>query len=107
MSRRRTPQRTTDDLAFPIRVKLRMPSTDLGHVLTDILLWLSAEAGPGEYAHHHSQTLGGDAMALYFRRSEDLVRFLEAFPLLELADGTTSRAYTSPLFPLGRPKGAG
>lgn len=35
-------------------------------------------------------------------RVADLVRFLEAFSMLDLADGTTSPAYTSPQFPRGR-----
>jgi hypothetical protein len=74
----------------------------LGTVLAEVELWLAAEVFPGEYAHHHSQTLGGDATVFYFRRISDAARFLEAFPMLELADGTTSPAYTSPLFPRGR-----
>ena len=102
MSRRSTPQRDIDDRAVPIRVKVRVPPTGLGAVLTDLELWLAAEVFPGEYAHHHSQTLGGDAMAFYFRRIKDAGRFLEAFPQLEMADGTTSPGYTSPLFPRGR-----
>ena len=102
MSRRTRPQAQTDDLAFPIRVKLAVPPTGLGNLLTDLLLWLAAEVGPGNYAQHSGQTLGGNAVSVYFRRPEDLVRFLDAFPGLELADGTTSWAYTSPLFPRGR-----
>lgn len=102
MSRRSTPQRTIDDAAFPIRLKLRVPPHGLGRVLTDMHLWLAAEVGPGDYAQHSSATLGGDAVAIHFRRIGDASRFLEAFPLLDLANGTTSRAYTSPLFPKGR-----
>ena len=37
---------------------------------------------------------------MYFRRAEDLVRFLEAFSHVELADATTFRAYSSPLKPI-------
>src|SRR4028118_307639 len=101
MSRRSPPQRDIDDRAFPIRVKVRVPPTGLGTLLADLELWLAAEVFPGEYAHHHSQTLGGEAMAFYFRRIEDAFRFIDAFPHLELADSTTSPAYTSPLFPKG------
>ena len=103
MNRRSTPQRTIDDMAFPIRLKVRVPSNGLGSLLTDVHLWLTSEVGPGNFAHHSGGALGGGVTALYFRRPEDLVRFLDAFPMLELADGTTSRAYTSPLFPNGRP----
>ena len=102
MPRRSPRQSDLDDTAFPIRVKLRVPTTGLGNTLTDLLLWLSAEVGPGDYAQHPAATLGGEAMAVHFRRAEDLMRFLEAFPMLDLADGITSRVYTSPLFPRGR-----
>ena len=105
MSRRSPPQRTSNDAAVPIRLKVRVLSSDLGNGLTDKHLWLTSEVGPGDFAHHSGRTLGGEATALYFRRAEDLVRFLEAFPILELADGTTSQAYTSPLFPRGRSSG--
>ena len=97
-------QSKLDDTAFPIRVKLRAPSAGVGNLLTDMLLWLSDEVGPGDYAQHPAETLGGDAVAIHFRRIGDAVSFLEAFPMLGLADGTTSRASTSPLFPSGRPK---
>ena len=103
MSLRSTPQRTTDDAAFPIRLKVRVPPSGSGFLLTDMHLWLTSEVGPGSFAHHSGGTLGGGVTALYFRRAEDLVRLLEAFPILAPADSTTSRAYTSPLFPSGRP----
>lgn len=102
MTRRSTPQREIDDKAFPIRVKVRIPPEGLGTTLTEALLWLSSEVGPGEWAQHPSATLGGEATAFHFRLIGDAARFLAAFPMLELADGTTSRAYTSPLFPRGR-----
>jgi len=99
MSRRSPRQSVTDDLAFPIRLKLVVPPLGFGNDLNTMLRWLKAEVGPGNYAQHSGQTLGGDAISVHFRRPEDLVRFLEAFPFLELADATTSRAYTSPLRP--------
>jgi hypothetical protein len=102
MTRRSTPQCQIDELAFPIRAKFRVPRTGLGTLLSDAPGWLKSEVGPGNYAQHSAETLGGDAMAVHFRRASDLARFLEAFPLLELADGTTSPAYTSPMQPLPR-----
>jgi hypothetical protein len=102
MSHRSTAQRGIDDRAFPLRVKLRIPPNGLGNLLTDALAWLRVEVGRGDFVQHGAETLGGDATAIYFRRPGDLTRFLEAFPTLELADGTTSRGYTSPLFPRGR-----
>ena len=101
---RSTPQRDIDDDAFPIRVKVRVPSTGLGTMLTDMLLWLSTEVGPGDYAQHPVRSYGGGATAIYFRRIGDAARFIDAFPQLKLADGTMSPGYTSPLFPFGREK---
>lgn len=49
MSRRSTPQRTIDDTAVPIRLKVRMPSNGLGSLLTDLHLWLTSEVGPGNF----------------------------------------------------------
>ncbi len=95
-------QAQIDDLAFPIRVKLAVPGTGLGNVLSDMARWLAAELGPGEYAEWSGQTLGGNADVIHFRRVEDADRFLQAFPGLELADGTRSRAYSSPML---RPRG--
>ena len=83
-------------------MKLRVPPQGFGSTLTDMLRWLGQEVGTGDYAQHPGQTLGGDAWAVHCRRPGDLVRFLEAFPALELADGTTSRAYRSPALPFGR-----
>lgn len=80
-----------------------MPSNGLGSLLTNMHLWLTSEVGPGNFAYHFGRALEGGDTALYFRRPEDLVRFLDAFQMLEMADSTTSRAYTSPLFPNGQP----
>jgi hypothetical protein len=41
-------------------------------------------------------------MTLHFRSVEHAQRFVDAFPELELADGTKERWYTSPEFPHGR-----
>ncbi len=67
--------------------------------------WLREQVEPGDWAQHPGQTLGGDAVAFYVRRVGDADRFLGAFPLLHLADGTMSRACTSLLFPFGRGNG--
>ncbi len=99
MSRRSPRQSRIDDRAFSIRVKIAVPLNGLGHVLDDMFAWLQREGGPGNHAQHATEALGGNATALYVRRPKDLVRFLQAFPLLELADGTASPAYTSPTHP--------
>ncbi len=102
MTRRSPRQRDIDDQAFPIRVKVAVPRSGFGNELNCMYAWLRDQVGRGDWAQHPGRTLGGEAMAFYFRRVADADRFLEAFPLLELADGTMSRAYTSPLFPFGR-----
>ena len=86
MTRRSARQADTDDLAFPIRVKLRVPTTGLGNVLTDLLMWLSAEVGPGNFAQHPGPTLGGEAVAIHFRRISDAARFLDAKVVLLTQD---------------------
>lgn len=102
MTHRRSRQAEIDDLAFPIRVKLWVPLGGMGKDLTRALDWLNAKVRPGEYAHHPGRSLAADAAAFHFRRLEDAERFLGAFPGFALADGTTSRAYRSPLLPRGR-----
>lgn len=96
MPRRSMPQHVLDDAAFPIRVKLRVPDLGLGTVLIEMLRWLRSEVGENNFAYHDAETLEGEALALHFRRFQDLAAFLRAFPKLDIADTTTSRAYTSP-----------
>lgn len=104
MTRRSTSQRTIDNGAFPILVLIHVPGNGLGRLMDDIHSWCRDNLPPGDFAHHSggSFAFGGDATAWYFRRVEDAAAFLAANPLVELADGSASRAYTSPAFPLGR-----
>lgn len=95
MPRRSIPQPVLDDAAFPIRVKLRVPDLGLGKVLVEMLRWLRTEVGECNFAYHDTETLEGEALALYFRRIQDAAALLSAFPKLETADTTTSRAYSS------------
>ena len=74
-------------------VEAALPHGTVGNVLTDILLWVSGEVRPGEYGQKSGQTLAGSALAVHSGRIEDASWFLEAFPTLELADGTASRGY--------------
>jgi hypothetical protein len=101
MSRYGRRQRALDEMAFPIRVKVAIPPGGLGRTIDELHRWLREEVGSTEYATHSGHGLGVDALCLYLRRPEDLARFLVAFPLLELADGTRLRDYTSPLWPGG------
>jgi hypothetical protein len=96
MVRRSTPQKKVDDRAFPIRVKFRVPELGFGGLYDRFHAWLRDEIGTGFYAFHGADAVGRDAMALYFVDLADAVRFVEAFPEIEIADGTASSSYYSP-----------
>ncbi len=96
MVRRYTPIAKTNDAAFPVRVKLRIPQCGLGVRLDDAHRWLSCEVGTGNYAVHPAPSVGGNAMAVRFLNLEGARHFLAGFPDLKLADGTLSPAYSSP-----------
>ena len=101
MSRRTAPQHKADDIAFPVRVKVRVPECGFGTLLAQIYTWLDREIGRGEYAHHSATAIGMDATAFYFRNPEAAAQFVSAFDL-KLADGTGGLTYSSPAFPFGR-----
>ena len=88
-------QSKTDDLAFPVRVKLAVPPGGLGPKLTAIGAWLQERAGKGNYAVHSAPGLAGDTMAVHFREVDTARAFVAAFPEVKLADGTLSGAYYS------------
>ena len=99
MTRRTRSQAKTDDLYFPIRVKLAIPHHDkamwwgLNQRLT---MWI-AELGRLRCVQHSGGwCLQGQAMALYFRTLDDAQACIAAFPELELADGVGSVTYSSP-----------
>ncbi len=102
MVQRSPRQKDVDDRAFPIRVKVKVPPNGLGTEMSRIMAWLRDEIGWHECAQHPAPSIGGNAIGFHFRCIEDAVRFLDGFPLLQLADHSTSRAYTSPLLPRGR-----
>lgn len=102
MVRRNAPQSKTDDLAFPIRVKIARPPEVLWLSLGELRAWLTTELGNSRHAWHSTHWVGGQAAAVYFRSLADAQRFLEAFPKIELADGVASPAYRSPALPFGR-----
>lgn len=79
-------------------MKLKIPFEDrnLWWGLSQRLeLWLR-EIGPSRCVKHSGGwTLGGQAMALYFRTLEDAQACVAAFPELALADGVGSGVYSS------------
>lgn len=87
MARRSTPQRSIDEAAFPVRIKVRVPPDGLGTMLNVANRWLNDELGPHNWAHWPTASWHGDAIAYHFRSLEAASRFLAAFPMFELADG--------------------
>lgn len=93
----RTPlQSKTDDLAFPVRIKLAVPPGGLGPKLKAIAAWLQGNAGKGNCAVHSYPGLAGDTVAVHFRQGEAARAFVAAFPDVKVADGTLCGAYYGP-----------
>lgn len=101
MTRRSTPQKKIDDLAFPIRVKIVVPGSGFGIRLIDAHAWLRDNLPKLGFAQHAATGFHPHATAFYFRRIEDATRFLEAFPDFDLADTVAGATYTAPGF-IGR-----
>ena len=66
-------------------------------VLDDCFNWLNDNVGSERFAQAATATLGSSATAFYFLCLEDALRFVDAFPMLELADVTVSPAHSSPV----------
>ena len=79
MVKRTHAQAITDDLAFPVRVKLAVPPHGLGTASQRIDTWLKSELSPGRYAWHAAQSIGTAATAIYFRTADDAPRFVAQF----------------------------
>ena len=98
MIQRTRPQAKTDDIAFPIRVKLAIPHHDKAMwwgLDTRLQIWLR-EIGPHRCVRHSGGWCVKDqAMALYFRTLEDAQACLAAFPEFELADAVGAVTYYS------------
>lgn len=96
MTRRSTPQAKLDEAAFPVRLRIHVPETGFGGLITDLQGWLEKNAPEG-FAWHPGGRLGmRDCNYIYFRHPSFAVAFLAAFPRLEIADGTTRPGYSSP-----------
>ncbi len=85
MNRRTTPAAKRDDEAFPIRVKIAVPSEGLGKRLDAMHAWLRDNLPGNCHAVHSARMIGGSAMAVYFLSLADAGTFLEAFPDVPLA----------------------
>lgn len=96
MARRSTAQKTIDERAFPVRIKIAVPQGGLGNRSDDLTQWLNHHVGRGQYATHGASERGIDAIGIYLRDIERAHALVKAFPDLALADGTTSVTYSSP-----------
>ncbi|MDC8755196.1 hypothetical protein OIK40_11155 [Erythrobacter sp. sf7] len=91
MSQHSIRQAKRDDLAFPVRVKIRVPDGGLGKLLDGMTDWLRANVSAAEYACHGAPGLACSTAAFYFRNIEIAHAFVSAFPAAELADGISLR----------------
>jgi len=87
MPTRSTRQAKHDDLAYPIRVKIRVPDDGLGKMLDCILAWLRDHCEPGSYACHSAPGIACSTAEFYFLDIDTARSFLCAFPEAELAAG--------------------
>lgn len=88
---------------FRAQLNLLVPELGFGMVLLEMLRWLRDEVGESNFVRRDASTFEREILAVHLCRPEDAAAFLAAFPKLELADGTTSQVYTSPMFRNGRP----
>ena len=93
MSQHSIRQAKRDDLAFPVRVKIRVPDGGLGKMLDGMIDWLKANVPAADYACHSAPGLACSTAAFYFRNVATANAFVSAFPAAELADGIISPAY--------------
>ena len=100
MNRRSVAQKIADDRVWPIRVYVVVPGNGFSGAGIDPHAWLIKELGLAGFAWHATGRMSDHVAAVYFRTLPDLQRFLDAFPTLQLADGTGSPLYHSPM---GRP----
>ncbi len=102
MTKRAPPQHKIDDRAFPVRAQIFVPRDGFGILMTPIHEWLDREVGPRNHAWHSGgAVMGRDVVAVYFREPDQLNALLAAWPMLELADGTTSPFYSNPRMDAG------
>jgi hypothetical protein len=86
-------QAKRDELAFPVRVKVRVPDSGLGATLDRMMAWLRGNVQALDFACHSAPGLACSTAAFYFRNLETAQAFVNAFPTAELADGVISPAY--------------
>ena len=66
---------------------MRVPPNGLGNLVSDIHGWIRDNMAPDRCRNLPVRAIHQQATAYHFRSLEDAQAFLEAFPMLELADG--------------------
>lgn len=87
MSRHTSPNNRRIDDAYPIRVKVKVPPGGMGNLISDIHVWIRDNMAPDRCKNLPVRAIYQQATAYHFRTLEDAEAFLDAFPLLQLADG--------------------
>ncbi|WP_242685182.1 MULTISPECIES: SOS response-associated peptidase [Haematobacter] len=101
MTRRSTPQWKIDLRAWPVTLRVIVPSGGLRGA-NDIWPWLH-QIGLTEHATTSQCQPGSpDVLELHLRGLEEANAFMARFPGLVLADGTECVTYSSPHLPFGR-----
>lgn len=95
MPRHTIRQAKRDDLAFPVRVKVRVPREGLGPLLDRMQVWLRENVGAFDHACHSQPGLACDTAACYCRAAEVALQFWRAFSAVQLADILASLACRS------------
>lgn len=85
-------QAKRDDLAFPVRVKVRVPNHGLGKLLDRMVVWLRENMKPKGYACHSAPGVACSTAAFYFLDVGSALAFVQAFPEAELACGDSQTA---------------
>lgn len=96
MARRSTSQFRIDDRAYPIRVKVYVPSGGMRSLDSEPEVWLRDNLDHLAWAWGPAPGIGDQVTAYHFRRLDDAQRFVAAFPHLRLADAVDSIVYRAP-----------
>lgn len=86
MTRRSSPDKLRADRTYPIVAHFRVPVEGLALAGIDPHGWLMRHLGAGRHAIYSAGRPGRDVFSVYFRQLGDLVAFVEAHQVLELAD---------------------
>jgi len=84
MTRRSMSTAARIEATYPIRIKILVPPTGLGQLVSEINQWLNENVGKGKWGSAPATHLGGNAVGYHFDAIDDAVRFVEAFPQLQL-----------------------